>query len=1456
MANPFVADPIRVVVFDPMTGSTRRAFVFLGNVPKAVQNACHYYHTSSASARAGFDKILREHYGKDFASKLGLNVKDYERAWVPARPEITGGEDVNRTTFLRDYDPDCLDKYADAEVHLVPSAQLQRSARAVSAGPTRANSAICVKLDGIIHVLSGDDAIIAGAPAPVRFIDPKYLAACRTVGGGAEFDDSDIAKLLDEAPADGVVKSITSAASTGELKVDFSPGIEYVADVCLYPEDNFINLKEKVFISAGIPAYRQHIFYNGHGAMRTTYNIYAEGAYSAEIQDLATERDNVHGLPVDKLLYNLRDDIKVEALDTFFTLGSALDDGIIYVVDLAQFTRKIASQMSAILSDTYQFDILYYGLIIKYWPMLTRECFYDYVQNEGDLQHKYPELAKNRSRLVSMYKLERELIEYKYANVQKAMAYAAANTNSAITNITTVVQSIGVEINIRNLFDLMQVGPLMPEIRAYVAVDGKKLLLRKRYTGAIEEIRFPLQQSMRLGIVAAVIAGPHQLFLNIMPSGRCMVKTVWPEEDQMQFADVLAVVKKHIQPIFDTINAMGRYVFIAGFKLPDINKTTVSFQGMTISLFWKRVINQRSYKVVMEHLEDYIRSGIMGARMQQPGKYTFTFRKGIYQYDTSQISKIMTAATGATLSNQYAYLSSNAVLQKWLQHYDGRIVKLDHRTADLAFEVSDIRESEFPTFIEYISSLIYRAVHSAAFREAEQAQPDYTGTKRLRKLREQDPELYNLKKHGSDKVYSILCQNQRQPTIYTAEEVRRLSPKVAAKLIKYWNFTTQKPAMYGCSNPQYPHLSFITGQHPKGYCMPCCNKKPSKGDDNKRGRVNTECLANHVYNETETSEDISRHIMGYGKSIDTGRLSHLPQIILRDLLGGNSAEGPGFYTFGVPQHLPNISNVGLIFAIAEGLGVSIAQLAEKLAEKILSSPDTFPSLAEGSLGEYFADSADFAQALREIFAVGKIHLYNDFRFNEWPEAIAELVYTFLGVGVVVFDDPRADAGGVDLVVSNIVRYDLLTDATSEYIAVMKSGARYYPIFMISLADYYKNGTIATRRYSRDSVLVGAVISMLRYDNERGGAGVNEPITLELLREISAQIVGKRVNKHNLCYVVAVDSGRGVVDIPIAFSVNVPDGIHILPGPPAPASVDAVFDVISAINKHIRAKYAISEILSKYELIEPQYALTAGGQLFGIKIQRGVIYCNGKPPADLQVVEARYNYAAINELILQGAPPALDNRSKLLSGALYSNYNYQLFLLEFMNYVSHDRNKPMRSAITEIIEQTNIKAGLHTLRSKLKTLLSDYFTDYNTILDMIYQSQKTGMDKRSILAQFDESVYEFDRVLVNKLRQMQAADLEAELIKIGSSFAVYKEIDVVSFPNIYGPCASGKQPYCDGKKLIINQPIEQYAKILAADIHNELKSKYILNNIWADTALDYFSFIQRQNETITIYELSY
>ena len=647
----------------------------------------------------------------------------------------------------------------------------------------------------------------------------------------------------------------------GKSTVKSIRGTEIVTDVEVFPEDNFLTLKEKIFLATGIPIYRQHLYDPEDGWI--PYSLWTDRNNTIDIDAIADGAIKMSGVYVDKQLYERRAQIRIESRDTFILLR--LRSSRLYrVVDLATFTRPVHSQLQAVVADNYLYGLVYWGFIAKYWPMLTQEAFSLYVRNEPQMQIAYPDLSPMRADLAPRYADERKIVLQKYTNLIRAKPLAFA-----ITQFTAAVISVSVKLNIRNIFEQMRVSEDIPEIRAWTTIDTDRVMVQRQEINA-PMIDFPALELFRKGITYALRlrgdASPHYLWLCIHPNGKYYMRSTYREEDGVDFAGIYDVLNKHVRPVINTINTMGRMAFVFGSKLESLHADKVIYQGLNVAMSWRQTVTLPAFSLVRDKWERYIAAGIVALKSTTTAdRIDVSFRKGIYEYDPEQIDRVLSISLDVDNRNQYSYLTNPAIHAKWLQSYGGRLTTMTLRDTDVRIDVSDIREDEFNTFRDYIRVFLWQISQLPEFTKLLNT-VEHGTDRRLRRLREQDPSLYNLGRHGSDRNYSKICQGVRQPTIFDKGEFDRLSARERGALVQYWNFTKNEPAWYGCPDKVHTHLGFIVGVHPAGWCMPCCNKKL------KQNEVQKTCLQDRTFG-VETAG--SRHVMVYGKEVPLERLSQI-----------------------------------------------------------------------------------------------------------------------------------------------------------------------------------------------------------------------------------------------------------------------------------------------------------------------------------------------------------------------------------------------------------------------------------------------------------------------------------------------------------------------------------------------------------------------------------------------------
>jgi hypothetical protein len=809
----------------------------------------------------------------------------------------------------------------------------------------------------------GQKILFPGIPESVR----------RTVGASDIAMDTpdtlddifDIGKLKGDVPVTPAkpAKPAKSAKESRTPEESKTPR-ERTSEIFLFPEDRISEFKEKIFVETGIPPYKQYLCINvNDNYIPMYYRIIANGMINVDIQKSLSIVTKIMGIPVDTNFFHEKDQVLVEASDMFFTLHDVQNTFhtpalVFYLFNIDTiFSRYVRVMYEMVRTEPDQIELLYYGFVLKYWPMITYDIFLQYLSNDSLIPKSYPDIAPNKDKLRERIRSESAILNEKYkllssnssamslyspqvANFDKPTSGSIIDTS--IKSATMIVKEkswnsdrVGLEfsgrtkMNIRNLFYHMHVSKEIPIIRARLMISNQIITITKiqsptfnKGPNNINQIYDQMRMRIHVPYFNAVMfvvrlggAGtPKFVTVTIRDTGRYEIKSIWNEDDKMNFKVLIQSISSVVNPFIKNINNMGRTVFHGGMTLSYIQETTVTFSDLNMALFWKKSINSNEFQIIIDNLKKRSESEIIKfteSPESMTGLIHYVLIKGMTQ------ESLAGAYKNLQTSNYYEYLSSAKIKQKWYQLFAvGRDVIITHRTVDVKIDVENLKEKEFKYFYDHVVTLLFESERDQ--RELKHAR-NPRGTKRipntglakagknlLKVLKGRDPELFNFKRYGIDVVYSRKCQKDHQPIPYSTEEYETLGAETKKRAVKYWNFTSETPMYYVCPNSNFPHMSFIVGQHPKNYCLPCCKKTPllipatdhpdrpdigdtrDTGDTGDTGDADTRstkkeniydiCLQNHCYSEDDVA-GASRYIMNYGKVIDVGRVGKLPDII-------------------------------------------------------------------------------------------------------------------------------------------------------------------------------------------------------------------------------------------------------------------------------------------------------------------------------------------------------------------------------------------------------------------------------------------------------------------------------------------------------------------------------------------------------------------------------------------------
>lgn len=1470
MENPYTRAPFQATVYDVVAGAPVRSYMLLGDVPRNVL----------AAAQKGTP--CGRHPGR--LPQLDKTAKS--SAW----PEATWGKS-DAAALQRHYGPRW-------RWLLTPRVGAVLGG-ACDDTPTGSDSPV------------SSDALVTGGDE-----DPTST----NFGNLDDFDDIDI--VLDDDDVETVVADVGAPKARTE-QFDWDPRTVY-SNIATYPEDTFADLKAKIYAATGIPPYRQHLFYPVGGdedesggvaaageqrPVRTTYRITVEGGLVlTDIRRFAQEvcaarrgdtESAVANIPIDRRLEERKEDVRVDALDSFRTLEESPGVYVrqVFVADLELVLRAYNAELRRAIADQYQFDLLYYGFAMKYWPELSPEAFRLAVSNPEAIAELFPQLDPPVERIQARLQAERAIIDNIYTQTkaqqlrrEREEKRGGVAVTAASVNVDP--RAVKTPVNIRNVFDWIPATRHVPAVVARVGPDGvaagrrRDYILEKTHVSAASPQvaaileRFLSRTPRRPGVSYAIMrehaafgsprhsrtrvqsSQPQFVFFTIYEDGRYTVESSWREDDRVGFDEVVHQLSAAGRPIIGLINKMGAAALPLGGTLEtpaEASKglsTRTAIDSLTVSTFWPHALSSEGFRLMKTRWREYEKAGIVGIRgLQQAGAYAFHFRKGITNYDPRALEKIISrgATSRQVVTNHYAHLTDFAAQQRWQCVYPGRLVRVYHRTTDLRIEIVNVDMEEFQRIQLYVFVFLDSLIRGPKMLKQGIIKPGQSRTVegRLRGLQERDPDLYDLKKYDDGAtVYSVLCQGDRQPEMLTEEEVRALGAKRKSALVKYWNFTESRPAYYSCPSKRFPHLSFRAGEHPLGYCLPCC-KKTQALPGSKAQAVNKQCLDRHQVAEDDLDEEenvlsASRHVLSYGKPIPVGRVSHVPQILTRGLLYDSISPPFVYRLIGVTQQTAALPQAGFFYSLAAAMSLEPEEFVRELADTAQELSSTYQSLANGGAA-VFTSAADLADAIVSTFLPQDSFYFSPFMpggmaADSWKQIIADLVHIRYDIDVVVFADESGDG-------------DMVFEASAAAAARIRASAHLMPVDVAVLVTHpsgtYLLAAMEQREFLRhgrgrgparrffssqyEDEVEDRVVDILRdmvaseTSAQAAKEGPRAVFNLEFVSRLADsegyQIVYRLINLRDQCYGVVLTltpGGKEFVYFPVMYSPHFLGPAGDEPAPtalygPRPEGVypaEAVATVLAAANR-LAAKMA-PKSSGERAVLRPSARLVADGRIVGFIAEAARpqtaapskaagIYFHHDPVAEsaklpwaaAPLAAVPYDMREVDRALYEAggvpAKPTLpEDKAELAREGLYLHRLYRLFLAEFAALLREERNDRMRQQIKTLFGKTRFSSpsSLADFRQSLSATLANYPGDADAIRGLIaalYTRVGPLALRKALDEAFDATAFDFDRTTLTRLRALDSDAVKEELARL---MRAHVEIGdgQVDLENIYVACS--------------------------------------------------------------------
>jgi hypothetical protein len=549
-----------------------------------------------------------------------------------------------------------------------------------------------------------------------------------TTGGGEDFDFGNLGSLnfldeegtiiIEESQLGSGVSSTnrpTAASSAIDNDIGNSNPATIYSSYGVHPRDSLADLGEKVYLATGISPARQHLFWAADGQIKTTYRfLTADIPHGIDIRQFGqSEGIHIAELPVDGSLAAVveRGEAFVEALDNFRLVGDAVRGEALYhayVCDFDELVSPRRRELSTIVGDRLQADLLYRGLVFKYWPKFSLDAMVLYLSG-GDLAELYPALVPHPQTLEERHKIQGSILSRNRSQQEAIYRRYATKRSLGVTSATVQVEphSAGragfgdfMRINIRNVFDLFATSTDWPAAvaRFYLSSTGQgggsrqdAVVAKTHISAALggNDDSLTIQRAVGRAIIkhsimivvrsesasrSATIPRPKTscadpsesqglvdgawlkgrarlVYFTLRDDGAYTLESSWPEDQRLAPAEVVKVLSKIVRPLVESINQMGILAFPTGGELylPAVGEgvsTNFRVRGITASAFWPRALTEGAFRALKSRWREYESAGMVHVKgLQQAGAFAFQVTKGIVDYDPRAIERTIIVST-------------------------------------------------------------------------------------------------------------------------------------------------------------------------------------------------------------------------------------------------------------------------------------------------------------------------------------------------------------------------------------------------------------------------------------------------------------------------------------------------------------------------------------------------------------------------------------------------------------------------------------------------------------------------------------------------------------------------------------------------------------------------------------------------------------------------------------------
>jgi hypothetical protein len=540
----------------------------------------------------------------------------------------------------------------------------------------------------------------------------------------------------------------------------------------------------------------------------------------------------------------------------------------------------------------------------------------------------------------------------------------------------------------------------------------------------------------------------------------------------------------------------------------------------------------------------------------------------------------------------------------------------------------------------------------------------------------------------------------------------------------------------------------------------------------------------------------------------------------KKLLSKKALKKPGYYMFGINQHSAFVDNVGALYSICMGMEKTVPQYIREVTHA-LKETSIYLSLLNGHIVKYFANKNELINSIQVLFGESSVGIAN-IKFDKWNELFIDLTRLYYDIYVIVLEDNRGSID-IELPIKINSTNDIFparseinseADINVEYIFLFKrarksrtlynTGNLYYPIFIITPQEFFKNMGIDKRLYNQNDEIINLCRTLIEpiYDSTDI---VERDFNLKSILAFGAKIHTMYVNTKGVCYALNLPEWDVIVPIKYSFIDNVPlkhfgdekkrvdysaitsfksNSLKKLK-----AFMSAYNEFVVSVSEEAGMKktYAETPRASLHKLNKRENAVSTIHPL--LKVDTLLISSSSKnkdlvvgfvsnslrfyitpipkkefltrATSDYNILGStselyvNYDAASINKIVhnhVYDKNSQEDPHLREIPKIIYEKHLYHLYSSEIMAYFDRERNAAMRKRITGILSAGDLRGkSENTYKSLQEVLLPDYPEDAQRIQEVLSQYYTVHFDRKTLLHDVEHMKYQFDRITINELK---------------------------------------------------------------------------------------------------------